>query len=64
MKLKNKEILKFVNGCFSLREKKLPVKLGYAIKKNLSSLEDAANAYDAEHKELLDKYATKDENGK
>ena len=34
MKLKNKDILNFVNGCASLREKRLPVKLGYAIKRN------------------------------
>ena len=33
MKLKNKDILNFVNGCASLREKRLPVKLGYAIKR-------------------------------
>ena len=52
MKLKNKDILNFVNGCASLREKRLPVKLGYAIKKNLAAVSDAANAYDAEHQEL------------
>lgn len=59
MKLKNKDILNFVNGCASLREKRLPVKLGYAIKKNLAAVSDAANAYDAERQELLEKYAAK-----
>ena len=38
MKLKNKDVLNFVNGCASLREKRLPVKLGYAIKKNLAAV--------------------------
>ena len=61
MKLKNKDILNFVNGCASLREKRLPVKLGYAIKKNLAAVSDAANAYDAERQELLEKYAAKGE---
>ena len=57
-------ILNFVNGCASLREKRLPVKLGYAIKKNLAAVSDAANAYDAERQELLEKYAAKGEDGK
>ena len=64
MELKNKDILNFVNGCASLREKRLPVKLGYAIKKNLAAVSDAANAYDAERQELLEKYAAKGEDGK
>ena len=63
MLLKNKEILTFFNGCGSLKEKKLPIKLGYAIKKNISAVGDAVKAYDAEYRELLDKYGTKDENG-
>jgi hypothetical protein len=64
MKLKNKDILNFVNGCASLREKRLPVKLGYAIKKTLAAVSDAANAYDAERQELLEKYAAKGGDGK
>ena len=59
-----KDILNFVNGCASLREKRLPVKLCYAIKKNLAAVSDAANAYDAERQELLEKYAAKGEDGK
>lgn len=38
--------------------------LGYAIKKNLAAVSDAANAYDAERQELLEKYAAKGEDGK
>lgn len=60
---KNKEILTFFNGCGSLKEKKLPVKLGYAIKKNISAVSDAVKAYEEEYKELLNKYGSKDENG-
>lgn len=63
MKLKNKDILKFVNGCTALREKKLPVRLGYAIKKNLGSVSDAANAYNTERCALISRYAEKDNNG-
>lgn len=64
MKLKNKDVLNFVNGCASMRTKRLPVKLGYAIKKNLAAVGDAANAYSAERQELLQKYAAKGEDGK
>lgn len=63
MKLKNKDILKFVNGCTALREKKLPVRLGYAIKKNLGSVSDTANAYNTERSTLISRYAEKDNNG-
>ena len=64
MKLKNKDILKFVNGCVTLREKRLPLKLGYAIKRNLAAVRDVGNAYDAERQELIEKYAAKGEDGK
>ena len=63
MKLKNKDILKFVNGCTALREKKLPVRLGYAIKKNLGSVSDAANAYNTEHSALISRHTEKDDKG-
>ena len=63
MKMKNSEIVAFLNTCVSLREKRLPVRLAYAIKKNMSSVQEAAAAYMDERKELVDRYAKKDENG-
>lgn len=63
MKMKNSEIVAFLNTCANLREKRLPVRLAYAIKKNMSSVQEAAAAYMDERKELVDRYAKKDENG-
>ena len=64
MKLKNKQIVVFLNTYEEMKGKKLPVKFGYAVKKNASALKDAAAAYTAERKEILDRYAKKDKNGK
>mgnify|MGYP004575448239 len=64
MKMKNSEIVAFLNICAGLRQKHLPVRLAYAIKKNMSSVQEAAAAYTDERKELIDRYAKKDENGK
>lgn len=64
MKLKNKQIVVFLNTYEEMKGKKLPVKFGYAVKKNASALKDAAVAYTAERKEILDRYAKKDKNGK
>lgn len=64
MKLKNKQIVVFLNTYEEMKGKKLPVKFGYAVKKNASALKDAVAAYTAERKEILDRYAKKDKNGK
>ena len=42
MKLKNKQIVVFLNTYEEMKGKKLPVKFGYAVKKNASALKDAA----------------------
>ena len=63
MKMKNSEIVAFLNICAGLRQKHLPVRFAYAIKKNISSVQEAAAAYTDERKELIDRYAKKDENG-
>ena len=64
MKLKNKQIVVFLNTYEEMKGKKLPVKFGYAVKKIASAWNDAAAAYTAERKEILDRYAKKDKNGK
>lgn len=63
MKMKNSEIVAFLNTCAGLRQKHLPVRLAYAIKKNMSAVQEAAAAYMAEREELVARYAKKDENG-
>lgn len=64
MKMKNSEIVAFLNTCADLRQKRLPVRLSYAIKKNMTAVQGAASAYMEEREELIARYAKKDKNGK
>lgn len=63
MKITNREIVKIFNGIRTIEEKKLPVKLGFAINKNVKAMRGIAEAYDAERTKILDKYGQKDEDG-
>ena len=63
MKLRNSQILSFLNTYAEMKIKKLPVKLGYAVKKNVSAVRPASEAYSAEREDILSRYAQKDENG-
>lgn len=63
MKLRNSQIISFLNTYAAIKAKKLPVKLGYAIKKNVSAVTAASEAYSTERNELLERYAQKSENG-
>ena len=63
MKMKNSEIVAFLNTCAGLREKHLPVRLAYAIKKNMAAVQEAATAYMEEREELIARYAKKDKKG-
>ena len=63
MKMKNKEIVDFLNAYASMGKKTLPVRLAYAIKKNVAAVQEAAAAYTEERKDLIQRYAKKDENG-
>ena len=44
MKLRNSQILSFLNTYAEMKTKKLPVKLGYAVKKNVSAVRSASEA--------------------
>lgn len=63
MKIKNSEIVRIFNQIGEVKKKKLPVRLGFAINRNVSSLESVAMDYDKARKEILLKYCVKDENG-
>lgn len=63
MKMKNSEIVTFLNTCTDLRQKRLPVRLAYAIKKNMAAVQEAATAYMEEREELIARYAKKDKKG-
>lgn len=64
MKIKNSQIVSFINGVVELREKQLPVKLGYAIAKNLGAMKSISEAYEEERIKVLSKYAEKGADGK
>ena len=61
MKIKNRELVSFINS--QLGDKHLPVKLMFAISANVEEVDGKIKAYDKAKKELIDKYAKKDENG-
>lgn len=63
MKMKNKQILAIYNNIRPIKQKQLPVKIGFAINKNLATMDDAAKAYEEERMKILDRYGEKDENG-
>ena len=63
MKMKNSEIVTFLNTCTDLKQKRLPVRLAYAIKKNMAAVQEAATAYMEEREELIARYAKKDKKG-
>lgn len=63
MNIKNSQVVSFINGTLAIQEKSLPIKIGYAIRKNLKMMEPIAAAYEEERKKILDEYAEKDGNG-
>ena len=63
MKLKNRDIVNFINGCAVLRAKKLPVKIGYAINRNIIILAEAAEAYNSAREKIIKEHAKKDSKG-
>lgn len=64
MKIKNSQIVNFINGVMNLKEKKLPIKLGFAITRNIKIMGPVATSYEEERYKILGKYAEKDDSGK
>lgn len=63
MKITNKQIVEIYNNIGSIRNKNLPIRLGFAINRNMKVMEPIAEAYSAEQRKILDKYCEKDELG-
>ena len=63
MKIKNSQMVAFMNGIMKIQEKSLPIKIGYAIRKNLKMMDPLATAYEEERIRILDNYAKKDVSG-
>lgn len=66
MKITNRQVIEFVNSVSAnkLASKRLPVKVAYAISRNLNKMNNIITSYETARKTLLDQYAEKDEEGK
>lgn len=63
MKLTNRRIVNDANFLGTLNNKQLPIKVSYAISKNISKLESELKIYNKERQKLIDKYCIKNEEG-
>lgn len=63
MTISNRQLLAIFNSVSGVKKKRLPVKLGYAISKNLLRMQDYATSYNNERQKIVDRYCEKDENG-
>ena len=64
MKLTNKKISNDSLLLMEIARKELPIKVSYAIAKNIAKIEKELEIYNSERQKILDKYCVKDENGK
>ncbi len=64
MKLSNERILNDAAALGSISNKELPVKVSYAIAKNINKIESELKVYSNEKQKLIDKYSEKGEDGK
>mgnify|MGYP000051623031 CR=1 FL=1 len=64
LNLSNERIVNTINVLGELNNAKLPVKVAYAITKNINKINTELKAYNEEKVKLIDKYAEKDEKGK
>ena len=63
LNLSNERIVNTINVLGELNNAKLPVKVAYAITKNINKINTELKAYNEEKVKLIDKYAEKDEKG-
>lgn len=65
MKITNKQVRDFVLGVGNngLAKKRMPVKIGYAISRNLNNMDGILNSYEDARQKLIDQYAEKNEDG-
>lgn len=63
MKLSNEKILNTINVLGNLNNTQLPIKLAYAISKNINKIDIELKTYNDEKVKLINKYAEKDKEG-
>lgn len=64
MKLTNKKILNNAMTIGTISNKELPIKVSYALVKNISKLEKELEIYNKEREKLIEKYSVKDTDDK
>ncbi|SCJ49797.1 Uncharacterised protein [uncultured Clostridium sp.] len=64
MKLTNKKILNDAMTIGAISNKELPVKVSYALAKNISKIEKELQIYNTEREKLIEKYSVKDDDNK
>lgn len=64
MKLSNERIVNDANVLGVISQKNLPIKVSYAIAKNIAKIEAEIKVYNKERQKLIEKYSVKDEEGK
>lgn len=61
MKLSNDKILNDAKRLGEIAQKQLPVKVSYAIAKNIAKIESELGIYNKERQKLIDQYSQKDD---
>lgn len=64
MKLSNEKLVNSIGVLSKLTNMELPIKLSYAISKNITKVDRELEAYNKERQKLIEKYGEKDEEGK
>ena len=64
MKLTNKKILNDAITMGAISNKELPIKVSYALAKNISKIEKELEIYNKEREKLIEKYSVKDADDK
>lgn len=59
MKVKNKDIVTFLNGIGGFKDKRFPVKVTYAINKNIKAVTGTAEAYNNTFDDSVIQYMVK-----
>ena len=64
MNLSNEKLVNTINVLGKLNNAQLPIKVAYAISKNVNKIESELKVYNTEKNKLVNKYGEKDKEGK
>lgn len=64
MKIKNEVLINSIGVLSKLTNMELPIKLSYALSKNITKIDRELEVYNKERQKLIEKYGEKDKEGK